>query len=60
MGDAVSCPQAPMVKRRFRYSLVISSFMTYQQVCNKSNTAGVTSGGGTACTSEAPELTPSF
>jgi hypothetical protein len=28
--------------------------------CNKSNTAGVTSGGGIAYTSEAPELTPSF
>jgi hypothetical protein len=28
--------------------------------CNKSTTAGVTSGGGTAYTSEAPELTPSF
>jgi len=29
------------------HNMVISSFMTYYRVCNKSNTTGVTSGTGT-------------
>jgi len=39
---------------------VLSSFMTYHRVCNKSNTTGATCGSGTAYPSEAPEFTPSF
>ena len=32
------------------YILILSSFMTYDQVCNKSNTTGATSGAGTLLT----------
>ena len=39
---------------------VLSSFMTYHQVCNQINTTGVTSGRGTAYPSGAPEFTPGF
>ena len=39
---------------------VLSSFMTYQRVCNKSSTMGVTCGAGTAYTSVKHELTPLF
>ena len=35
---------------------VLSSFMTYHQVCNKSNTMGVTCGVGTAHSSRVPEI----
>ena len=38
----------------------LSSFMTYHWICNQSNTAGATSGAGTAYPSGAPEFTPSF
>jgi hypothetical protein len=41
----------------FPYQNLIS-FMTYHQVCNKSNTTGDTCGAGTANPSGAPELTP--
>ena len=34
--------------------------MTYQLVCNQSNTTGATSGTGTAYPSGAPEFTPNF
>ena len=39
---------------------ILSSFLTYHRVCNKSNTTGVHSGAGTANPSGAPELTPGF
>ena len=39
---------------------VLSSFMTYDRVCNQGNTTGVTSGARTAYPSEAPEFTPGF
>ena len=39
---------------------VLSSFMTYYLVCNKSNKTGVTSGAGIAYPSGAPEFTPRF
>jgi hypothetical protein len=35
---------------------VLSSFMTYHRVCNKSNTTGTTCGTGTAYPSRAPEF----
>ena len=35
-------------------NLVLSSFVTYQWVWNKSNTTGATSGAGTACPSKVP------
>jgi len=38
---------------------VLSSFMTYNGVCNKSNTTGATRGAGTTH-SGAPEFTPRF
>ena len=38
----------------------LSSFMTNDRVCNKSNTMGATSGAGNAYPSGAPEFTPSF
>ena len=40
--------------------MVLSSFMTYHQVCNQSNTTGSTSGTGTAYPSGAPQFTPIF
>ena len=36
------------------------SFMTYHQVCNKSNMTGATCGAGTAYPFKAPEFTPGF
>jgi len=39
---------------------VVSSFMTYQWVCNKSNMTGATCGPGTAHPSEKPEFDPVF
>jgi hypothetical protein len=39
---------------------VLSSFMTYQQVCSYIHTTGATSGAGTAYSSGAPEFTPVF
>ena len=39
---------------------VLSSFMTYHQVCNKINTTVVTSRAGTADLSGAPEFSPGF
>ena len=40
--------------------MVLSSFMTYHQVCNQSNTTGSTSGTGTAYNSRVPQFTPGF
>jgi hypothetical protein len=42
------------------HNLVLSLFMTYQQVCNKSNTTGAIYAAGTAYPSGAPEFTPGF
>jgi hypothetical protein len=39
---------------------VISSCITYHQVCDYVNTTGVASGAETAYTSGTPEFTPSF
>ena len=39
---------------------VLSSFMTYDRVCNYINTTGVTSEAGTAYPFGAPESTPRF
>ena len=39
---------------------VLSSFMIHLRVYNNSNTTDVTSGAGTAYTSEASEFTPVF
>jgi len=39
---------------------IISSFMTYHRVCNKSNTMGATCGAGTPDPSGAFELAPGF
>jgi len=39
---------------------VLSSFMTYHWVCNKSNMTGAISGEGTAYPSGAPEFIPGF
>jgi hypothetical protein len=39
---------------------VLSPFMTYHRVCNKSNTTDATSGAETAYTSGAPEFIPGF
>jgi hypothetical protein len=50
----------PKASTRLTQILVLSSFMTYHRVCNYINTTGVTSGAGTAHSSGAPELTPSF
>jgi len=41
-------------------SQVLSSFMTYHQVCNWSNMTGATSGAGIAYPSGAPDFTPGF
>ena len=38
---------------------VLSSFMTYHQVCNKSNTTGAAIAGETAYPFRGPRLTPS-
>ena len=38
-------------------NLVLSSLITYNQICNTSNTMGAICGAGTACPSEAPEFT---
>ena len=35
---------------------VLSSFLTYHRVCNKTNTLGATCGAGTAHSSMTPEL----
>ena len=40
------------------HNLALSSFMTYHRVCNKSNTTGATSEGGTAYHYRAPKFTP--
>ena len=37
---------------------ILSSFMTYHRVCNKSNTTDATCGAGTAYSSRAHEFTP--
>ena len=42
------------------YNPVLSSFMTYHRIINKSNMMGFTSGTGTAYPSEAPEFTSDF
>ena len=42
------------------HNLELSSFMTYNRLCNKSNTMGATCGAGTAYPSGAPEFTPVF
>ena len=39
---------------------VLSSFMTYHQLCNQINATGVTSGAGNAYHSGAPQFTPDF
>ena len=39
---------------------VLSSFMTYHQICNKIKMTGATSRAGTAHPSGAPEFTPGF
>ena len=39
---------------------VLSSFMTYHRICNKSNTTDATSGAGTVHSSGAPNFTPGF
>jgi len=39
---------------------VLSSFMNYHRVCNKSNTTGATSGAGTAYPFGTPEFIPGF
>jgi len=39
---------------------ILSSFMTYHRICNKSNTTGATLGAGTAYPSVEPEFTPVF
>ena len=44
----------------YRHFPVIFSFMTYQRVCNYSNTMGATSETGTAYPSGAPEFTTGF
>jgi hypothetical protein len=42
------------------HNQVISSFMTYHRVCNKSNTMGATCGAGTEHPSGAPEFLVGF
>jgi hypothetical protein len=42
------------------HNAVLSSFVTCQRICNKSNTTGATCGVGTAFSSRAPEFTPTF
>ena len=39
---------------------VLSSLMTYHEICNWSNKTGATSGAGTAYLSGAPEFTAGF
>ena len=41
-------------------NLVLSSFMTYRCICNKSNMSGATRGAGTAYPFGAPDFTPGF
>ena len=53
-------PKTTDMFRCSEYNTVLSSFTTYQGVCNKSNTTGATSGAGTACPSGAPEFNPDF
>ena len=48
--DKITCKQFP----------VLSSFITYHQVCNYINTTGATSGSGTSNYSEPPEFIPGF
>ena len=43
-----------------KHNPILSSFMSYSRICNKSNMAGVTSGAGTASPSEALAFTPRF
>ena len=42
------------------HNLGLSSFVTCHQVCDKSNTMGVTNGAGTAYSSGAPEFTHGY
>ena len=44
----------------FYHNPVLSSFMTYQRICNKSNITGATRGTGTAYPVSAHEFTPVF
>ena len=44
----------------YKHFPVLSSFMTYHQVCNQINTAVATSGTGTVLSSGAPEFFPGF
>jgi len=52
------CHKWPRIRSVCR-NPVISSFMTYHRVCNKSSTTGVTCEKGTAYSSGAPELSSS-
>ena len=55
------CPKWPRVCSVCRkHNPVHSSFMTYNQVCNKSNTTGVKCGAGTEYPSWAHKFTPDF
>jgi hypothetical protein len=51
-------PRIGFVCRNHKYFL--SSFTTYHQMCNKSNSISTTSGAGHPNPSEAPEFTPDF
>ena len=42
------------------HNLVLSSFVTYHQVCDKSSVTGTTCGARTAYPLRAPEFTPAF
>jgi len=53
------CQKLPRICSICRnYNSVLSSFMTYHRVCNKSNTTGVKCGGETANPSGILEFTP--
>jgi len=55
------CHKFPRICSIYRiYKPVLSSFMTYHLLCNKSNTTGVASGAWTAYLSEGPESTSDF
>jgi hypothetical protein len=57
----VLCPNWPRVCSVCRnHNPVLSSFMTYHQVCNKSNATDVICGAGTVYPFGVPEVTPVF
>ena len=54
------CRKLPLFPVCHNNNPVLSSFITYNRICNKSYTMGVTCGAGTAYPYGAPEFTSGF